>query len=172
MAAPLQSHPLIAVVDEVSRLRGRLRDLFESVEYAPGLSRLQSMVLAAVLEAPVPPTVPQIGRSLGHPRQVVQRAANDLVAAGLLKKATNPDHKRASLLVATEPALLLKQQSDKAALALADDVMRDFGSAESEDLALSLRAFRQFLEARLRVSEAPPAPLSGSGAVIQLDGVR
>ena len=172
MAAPLKSHPLIAVVDEISRLRGRLRDLFEDVEYAPGLSRLQSMVLAAALEAPVPPTVPQIGRSLGHPRQVVQRAANDLVDAGLLEKADNPDHKRASLLVATDKARALKQQSDRAALVLADDVMRDFGKAESEELAATLREFRQFLEARLRVTTPPHAPVSGSSAIIQLESTR
>ena len=172
MPAPLQAHPLIAVVDEVSRLRGRLRDLFERVEYSSDLTRLQSMVLAAVLEAPVPPTVPQIGRSLGHPRQVVQRAANDLVALGLLEKAPNPDHKRAQLLVATDNARFLKQQSDKVALALADEVMREFGRGKSEKLAATLRAFRTFLEARQRDEETASPPASSSSAVIRLEGSR
>lgn len=172
MAAPLQSHPLIAVVDEVSRLRGRLRDLFADIEYSPELSRLQSMVLAAVLEAPVPPTVPQIGRSLGHPRQVVQRAANELVEGGLLRKTENPDHKRANLLVATDRAKEIKTQSDRAATRLADEVMGDFGELECAELAEALRAFRHYLEARLRVSDRPQQPVSGSSAILQLEGAR
>jgi DNA-binding MarR family transcriptional regulator len=46
--------------------------------------------------------VPQIGRSLGHTRQSVQRIADRLIARDLLASKENPDHKRAPLLVPTE----------------------------------------------------------------------
>ena len=48
------------------------------------------LVLSAVAGALSPPTVPQIGRSLGHPRQVIQRIADALVARGLIGFEDNP----------------------------------------------------------------------------------
>lgn len=168
MAGRLQDHPLIAVVDEITRLRGRLGELFAAIEYAPDLSRLQTLVLASALEAPAAPTVPQIGRSLGHPRQVIQRAANELVERGLLRKAANPDHKRAALLVPTARALELKQASDRAALALAQEVLADFGAERTGELAATLRDFREFLQAR--EDAPPPETPGGSVSLLQLEG--
>src|SRR3546814_12463811 len=58
---------------EVARLRGRMRALYADTRSASGLAEMELTVLTAVVNAAAPPTVAQIGRSLGHPRQVVQR---------------------------------------------------------------------------------------------------
>src|SRR6476619_7051571 len=92
-------HALVGLVDEVLRLGGRLKSTFAGARRAAGLGESESMVLNAVVEADRAPTVSQIGRSLGQPRQIVQRAANALVEAGLIATAPNPDHKRAPLLL-------------------------------------------------------------------------
>ena len=84
---------------------------------------MEATVLAAVVEATRPPTVPQIGRSLGHPRQVIQRAANGLVAAGLIEAAPNPDHKRAGLLIATARGHAVQRQANKRAEAIAAELL-------------------------------------------------
>ena len=84
-----------------SRLQGRLKGAFTDSRLSTGLGETEMTVLNAVAEAPSPPTVPQIGRALGHPRQVIQRAANALITAGLIATRDNPDHKRAVLLIPT-----------------------------------------------------------------------
>src|SRR5690606_17193940 len=94
--------------DEVARLRGRIRALYAGTRAASGLAEMELTVLTAVVNAATSPTVAQIGRSLGHPRQVVQRAANRLAELGLIIFSDNPEHKRASLLVATEAGRRLK----------------------------------------------------------------
>jgi alkylation response protein AidB-like acyl-CoA dehydrogenase len=74
---------LIQFLDEIARTRGRVTSVFAEGRTAIGLSDLEMIVLNAVFGAGSPPTVPQIGRSLGHARQVIQRAANTLVDKGL-----------------------------------------------------------------------------------------
>ncbi|MGB3847509.1 MAG: hypothetical protein WA940_16685, partial [Sphingopyxis sp.] len=58
--------------DEVARLRGRMRALYADTRAQSGLPEMELTVLTAVVNAASAPTVAQIGRSLGHPRQVVQ----------------------------------------------------------------------------------------------------
>ena len=65
---------LVLLIDAMARLHGRLREAFSSARAASALSDMEHTVLVAVVEAQRAPTVPQIGRSLGHPRQVIQRA--------------------------------------------------------------------------------------------------
>ena len=99
MDGPFDSrNALVGLVDEIARLNGRLKSAFAASRRAVGLGDSEIMVLNAVVEAERPPTVAQIGRSLGHPRQIIQRAANSLVADGLIETRPNPDHKRAALL--------------------------------------------------------------------------
>ena len=59
---------LIGLVDEVTRLSGRLKSTFAASRREAGLNESEMMVLNAVVEASRPPTVPQIGRSMGQPR--------------------------------------------------------------------------------------------------------
>ena len=112
--------------DEVARLRGRMRALFADTRAESGLPEMELMVLTAVVNAAAPPTVAQIGRSLGHPRQVVQRAANRLAELDLAAFADNPEHKRASLIVATEAGRALKAADHERAQVATRAVMARF----------------------------------------------
>lgn len=147
-------HPLVRLIDEVIRLRGRLQSVFAGVGAATGLAPMESTVLTAVVESHTTPTVSQIGRSLGHPRQVIQRAANNLVAARLLEMTANPDHKRAALLRAT--AAGKRSYRDAAALAskTANSLMRVLDLKECERLARELHTLRGKIEAHLRAGQA------------------
>jgi hypothetical protein len=82
--------PFVQLIDEIARLRGRLKVVFPDNAASIGLSELELFVLNAVTGAREPPTVPQIGRSLGHARQVIQRATNALVARGLIEIHRQP----------------------------------------------------------------------------------
>jgi DNA-binding MarR family transcriptional regulator len=113
-----RQEPLIALIDSLSRLQGRLSSTFASARPA-GFSHVEMTVLNAVTGASRPPTVPQIGRSLGHARQVIQRAANGLLEAGLIEVQPNPDHKRASLLVSTPRGVAVKADADARGAAIA-----------------------------------------------------
>lgn len=139
---------LIGLVDEVTRLGGRLKSTFAASRREAGLNESEMMVLNSVVEAQRPPTVAQIGRSMGQPRQLVQRAANSLAAAGLVETAPNPDHKRAVLLRATDKGLALKRAADARAEAIAAELTLDLEATHGATLAL--RAVRKQLEARLR----------------------
>ena len=143
-------HPLVGLSDELIRLQGRMKGLYAGARRSEGLGDSEMSVLNAVVEAERPPTVPQIGRSFGQPRQIVQRAANSLISAGLIEPAPNPDHKRAVLLMATPAGTALKRQID----AQADEVAEGIGAALDLDnvraATAALRLVRQQLEAQLR----------------------
>jgi DNA-binding MarR family transcriptional regulator len=143
-------HPLVLLVDEVIRLKGRLQSVFADAKAAMGLSPMESIVLTAVVESQTPPTVSQIGRSLGHPRQVIQRAANDLIKAKLLETAPNPDHKRAQLLRATAAGKKSYRDAEALGKRTANSLMRLLDLAECERLARELHELRGKIEAHLR----------------------
>jgi DNA-binding MarR family transcriptional regulator len=132
MSVQHHTNPMIGLVDSVTLVHGRLKSAFAEsrlprerggLSQAAQLSEMEMVVLNAVMEAERPPTVPQIGRSLGHARQVIQRSANSLVAAGLVSMAANPDHKRAALLLATPKGIKIKRAADKRGVAIADQLL-------------------------------------------------
>lgn len=143
-------HALVGLVDEVSRLNGRLKTTFAASRRTIGLGESEMMVLNAVVEADRPPTVPQIGRSLGAPRQLVQRAANALVARGLIEFADNPDHKRAGLLLASARGVAMKREADAAAEALGAELSVAVDEDVAREATRLLRQVRRALEGRLR----------------------
>lgn len=140
--------------DEVARLRGRMRALFAETRAESGLPEMELTVLTAVVNAATPPTVAQIGRSLGHPRQVMQRAANRLAELDLVGFADNPDHKRASLLVATDAGRALKAADHARAQAVTRAVMDRVDGPTFADAATRMHAIRTEIEAYLREREA------------------
>jgi DNA-binding MarR family transcriptional regulator len=146
-------HPLVGLSDELIRLNGRLKGMFAGARRSEGLGDSELMVLNGVVEADRPPTVPQIGRSLGQPRQVVQRAANSLMDAGLIEAEPNPDHKRAVLLRATDQGTALKREIDARADAIAEQVAADIDADTVRQAAALLRDIRKELEARLPASD-------------------
>ncbi len=142
--------PLVGLVDEISRLNGRLKSTFAASRREVGLGDSEMMVLNAVVEAERAPTVPQIGRSLGHPRQLIQRAANALMGSGLIEAVPNPDHKRAALLRPTGKGIALKREADARADAIAGTLASDMDGEAVRTATRALRAIRKQLEARLR----------------------
>ncbi len=143
-------HPLVGLSDELIRLNGRLKSLFAEARRGAGLGDSEMGVLNAVVEADRPPTVPQIGRSFGHPRQLVQRAANALMAAELIEAVPNPDHKRAVLLRATDKGLALKREIDARADAKAAEVAAGLDADAIRAAARALGEIRRGLETQLR----------------------
>ncbi|NIJ36746.1 DNA-binding MarR family transcriptional regulator [Sphingopyxis panaciterrae] len=136
--------------DEVARLRGRMRGLYAGTRAASGLPEMELTVLTAVVNAAAPPTIAQIGRSLGHPRQVVQRAANRLVELGLAAFADNPDHKRASLIVASDAGRALKAADHDRAQTVTKAVIERVGNAAFADAAERMHKIRGEIEAYLK----------------------
>lgn len=146
MAGKIRSNPLLAVIGEILHLQSSLEDLFVVVSDASSLSTLQKLVIFAVFDAPAPLTVPQIGRILGHPRQVIQRVANDLVRDGLLDKVPNPHHKRAMLLVPTDKMSDLKRLAERRAFETAEALMGTISAKRCNVLTRELRALAGAIE--------------------------
>jgi DNA-binding MarR family transcriptional regulator len=146
-------HPLVGLVDETIRLNARLRSVFGTARAGCALNDSEHMVLNAVVEAAQAPTVAQIGRSLGHARQLVQRAANALRDAGLIEGIDNPDHKRAALLRPTAAGLDLKRAIDARADAIAAELVPGLDPDEIRAAAAALQTLRKQIEARLKQSE-------------------
>ena len=153
---PRTGHPLVRLIDEVLRLHGRLRSVFGGAHAGSGLPSMELTVLTAVVEAPGAPTVAQIGRSLGHPRQVIQRAANALLAAGLIRSAPNPHHKRAPLLQPSNAGRRLKRAADARAIRAADRLLRRLDADRCARLADELGRLRGQIETHVRATEARP----------------
>ena len=107
---------------------------------------MEQTVLTAVSEAQRPPTVAQIGRSLGHPRQVIQRAANTLAAADLIAFADNPDHKRAQCLIATPAGRALQQAANAQAEAIAAGLLRNINPGQVREANSLLNTIRAAIE--------------------------
>ncbi|MBB3860964.1 DNA-binding MarR family transcriptional regulator [Novosphingobium hassiacum] len=143
----------VRFLDEFARLRGRIQSAFQPVEGQSQLSELETVVLNAVTGATSPPTVPQIGRSLGHARQVIQRAANSLAERGLIEPVSNPDHKRAHRLVATVAGIDLKAELDLAGLSRAAELTAGLDAQTLGQATYALHVIRETLEANLRREE-------------------
>jgi DNA-binding MarR family transcriptional regulator len=143
-------HPLVGLVDETIRLNSRLRSVFGTARAGCALNDSEHMVLNAVVEAEQAPTVAQIGRSMGHARQLVQRAANALRDAGLIETCDNPDHKRAALLRPTPAGVALKRAIDARADEIAQQLVPGLDPEEIRAAAAALQALRKQIEARLR----------------------
>ncbi|WP_233800959.1 MarR family winged helix-turn-helix transcriptional regulator [Paraburkholderia sp. HP33-1] len=67
-----------------------------------GLTSARWQVLGAVMSAVVPEPVSWLARRMGSSRQNIQRIANDLETQGLVAFESNPNHRRAPLVVLTD----------------------------------------------------------------------
>jgi len=147
---------MIQLIDEVLRGRARLpgSKLFYEL---PELQGLGGTVLTAVVRAAQPPTVPQIGRSLGYPRQTIQRQADLLAELGLVAFVDNPDHKRAHRLVATPRGAKLHHDSDVRSRQWAAAFTAGLSPEKLAITVETLRLIRHRLEAEARNLPPPRA---------------
>jgi DNA-binding MarR family transcriptional regulator len=144
---PVTDERLVAFVDEVGRTQGRLLEATAMFGAAEGLSGAQLTVLAVVVNAPFSPTVPQIGRSLGHTRQAVQRLAASLASLELVEFVDNPDHKRARRLAPTEKGLALYRRVDAQSRGWTARILAAIDPDDIDAATRTLRVVRQFLQA-------------------------
>jgi DNA-binding MarR family transcriptional regulator len=151
---PRSANPFVEMIDEILRMSGRIRSVFGDVSAGTGLSAMETTVLTAVAESRYPPTVPQIGRSLGHPRQVIQRAVNALVEAGLLDTSDNPEHKRARLLTPTAAGLRVKREADARANKIAELLLKEMDGDLCREITRDLRQARAIIERHLKAANA------------------
>jgi DNA-binding MarR family transcriptional regulator len=142
---------LTSVISEVFLLQGRFTSIFGAIREIAELSGVEALTLSAVISAEQPVTVPQIGRSLGHARQVIQRAANVLEGRGLLTSRDNPGHKRAAFLVPTPEGLELKREFDRVADEIMAILVEDLDPASLRTTKSGLRQLRSVVERHDRV---------------------
>lgn len=95
------------------------RELYKVLRYVRPLHLLSARVVAAALageqvsmgiravleqlELNGPASVPEIGRVLLLPRQMIQRVVDQAADLGLVTAEPNPAHRRSSLIVLTDP---------------------------------------------------------------------
>lgn len=142
---------LTGLLSELFLLQGRLTSIFAGIRDIADLSGVETLTLSAVISADRPVTVPQIGRSLGHARQVIQRAARVLEGRGLLTTQENPGHKRAAFLVATPAGLELKRRFDGTAHEVMAILAKDIDGETVRTTQAGLLKLRRVVEARDRV---------------------
>lgn len=147
------AHAFVTLLDELHRTRGRTVAAFSRIRAEAGLTEMEGIVLAAVVRAQRAPTVSQIGRSLGHARQVVQRAADVLAGRGLVAFEDNPDHKRAKLLLPTDEGKAMQASHDAKGLDFARQLTSGLDGATIAATARGLSLVRQGLEQNLRQME-------------------
>jgi DNA-binding MarR family transcriptional regulator len=92
---------LTELILEIFRLNGALLADGDRLVGDIGLTSARWQVMGAAALSPVPLSVAAIARNMGLTRQAVQRVANDLEQAGLVRFAPNPHHQRAQLVVLT-----------------------------------------------------------------------
>ena len=88
------------LVVHLLRLNGILAAEGEALARPAGQTTARWQVLAMVEDAPH--TVARIAKTLGLARQSVQRVADALEAAGLVRYVDNPNHRRARLVSLTD----------------------------------------------------------------------
>lgn len=144
------THPVALLIDEIIRLAPRIKTIFSAGNANTGLSMTDLTVLAAVVAASREPTVPQIGRSLGYARQVIQASVNRMLEKGLIETTPNPDHKRAPLLRPTQRGIEAKQYVDKVARSGMDALLSILDADDCIRLWRELHDLRGKIEAYLR----------------------
>ncbi len=147
---------LQGLIAECYMLHGRLNNIFGMIKEAANLSGMEALTLYAIVNSDKPVTVPQIGRSLGHARQVIQRAARELEERGLVETRDNPGHKRAALLVPTAAGEELKRNFDAAGLDVARTLADGMDLETIRTTYAGLHRLRKNVEARDREMQSPP----------------
>jgi DNA-binding MarR family transcriptional regulator len=141
---------LSCLVSEIFLVHGWLTQLFGTIKDSVGLTGTEALTLYAVVNSGKPVTVPQIGRSLGHARQVIQRAANTLVRRGFLETRDNPAHKRAALLVPTKAGREIKLGFDAAGWSMSQTLAEGLDIEKIRAAHEGLRMLRGPVERRAR----------------------
>ena len=142
----VKENPLVMLIEESIRLRDSAQQVLSEVLATETLTRLERLVLLSITEFGRPLTVSQVGRNLGHSRQVVQRAANQLVSLGFLEKLPNPDHKTSPLLQPTDSGRAFERQMGEALVQMVNTLLTDADIATCLRVADALKKLRTKIE--------------------------
>lgn len=139
----MPDYPPQRVLDEALSLARLYLSRREEIARVEKQSRPRWDVLMAVGSGR---TVPQIARKMGMARQSVQRIADLLAEARLVRFEPNPDHRRSSILRATDEGSRLRDRLERQ-LRGWEQTVEDLVETEDLETALVvLRAIRSGLE--------------------------
>ena len=142
-----------ALILESFRFHGALILAGDALTAELGLTSARWQVIGAIALASAPLPVAQIARNMGRARQSVQRVVNELVAAGLLAFAANPNHRRAKLVRLTDAGQTAYRATVARQVPWANDLAADL---TPDAIAAALRVL-QALRHRLEETGALPA---------------
>ena len=129
---------LYAVILQIRPVFRALAAAVEDRLHGSGLGLPERGVLEC-LQAMGPQTVPALARTIGVPRQFVQRTCNALLDQGLVERVDNPAHARSSLLRLTSAGAkafkTLRQRETTASRSLA-------AALSAADLAATVRVLQ------------------------------
>ena len=131
---------------ETFRLNGRLLEAGDNLVADLGLTSARWQVLGAIAMSPVPLPVAYIARNMGLARQSVQRIANELEQAGIIRFAPNPHHQRAKLVLLTNHGEALFRAASTRQAHWSNALAQDLDPERIEAATLLLRDLRQRLE--------------------------
>lgn len=140
-------NPLVSLIEETIHLRDSAQNILSEAVGENSLSRLERLVLISLTEAERPLTASQIGRNLGHLRQVVQRAANRLLELQLIQKLPNPDHKTSPLLEPTAEGLNFERRMGSTLNDIVDKLLTEADIKACLKMCKDLKKIRAKIEA-------------------------
>ncbi len=143
----VKENPLVMLLDESIRLRDSAQCILSEALGGKVLTRLERLALISITEAGHPLTISQLGRNLGHSRQVMQRAVNQLIDLGFLKKMENPDHKTAALLEPTAKGLKFEREMGEKLVHIVNGLLSEADLKMCRNVYRDLRKLRAVIEA-------------------------
>lgn len=143
---PDPSLPLIMLVGEVIRVRGRFKAMFGPASASMGLKATEAIVLATIVKDGTPQTVSQLGRAMRQPRQPVQKAVNALLELGLIEATANPHHRRAPLFSPTVGGIATNEEIERRALDAGNKALLSLDPDRCRDLAEGLRNVTEIID--------------------------
>lgn len=142
----IKENPLVALIEESIHLRDSAQRILSDALGGESLTRLERLVLLSISEAGHPLTASQVARNLGHSRQVVLRAAKQLVALSLIRKKPNPDHKSSALLEPTVKGRDFERQMGERLIEIVNSLLTENDIKSCERICKELRRLRVVIE--------------------------
>ena len=161
---------LTDLILDLFRLNSRMLAAGDRLVADLGLTSARWQILGTIVAADRPQPVAWLARDLGANRQNVQRIVNDLAKEGLVAFATNPHHRRASLVVLTDKG---KRTYEAAMRLQAPWINRLSEGLLVEDFTTTRRvmtALRRKLEGAADSDDEPRPLRTGSQALSRLAG--
>lgn len=133
------------VVLEIFKLGGLLVNEGDQMADEFGITSARWKIMGAISLAGKPQTVPQIARAMGLTRQAVQRLVDAMYNDGFLEFQTNPDHKRARLIMLSQRGVKSYAQLDKKQIEWAKKCSAKLSKKELDTTLSVLRKVSEYL---------------------------